>query len=164
MSKKFPDSDLVLFGLAQLNYKQGKPYKKLLTQLANKSMDWLIEKLKNDWEYKLPQYGEGEDGMWNAATAARYLGFERPYDLTRRAFNDEIPSYFDSEKGTIRFVKAELDAWVELTNEFQLDIETYETFEEKLTDEEKKVGQLKKRKRTTKKKAEPQEVEKAEAE
>ena len=164
MSKNFPDSDLVVFGLAQLNYKQGKPYKTLLTKLSKNHEDWLIDKLKTDWEYKLPQYSEGEDGMWNAATAARYLGFERPYDLTRRAFNDEIPSYFDSEKGTIRFVKAELDAWVELTNEFQLDIETYETFEDKLSEEEKKVGQLKKPTTTRRKKAVPKEAENVEVE
>lgn len=146
MNKKFPDSDLAVFGLAQLYYKQGKAHKSLLDKLWKKSEDWLSEKLKNDWEYKLPQYTEGEDGMWNAATAARYLGFERPYDLTRRAFNDELPSYFDSEKGTIRFVKAELDAWVDISNQYQLDIETYETFEDKLTDAEKKSGKLKKHK------------------
>lgn len=160
MNKNFPDSDLAVFGLAQLHYKQGKAYKPLLIKLYAKNEDWLTEKLKTDWEYKLPQYAEGEEGMWNAATAARYLGFERPYDLTRRAFNDEIPSYFDSEKGTIRFVKAELDAWVDLTNEFHMDIETYETFEDKLTDEEKQVGQLKKRKRATAKKKKPKDVEK----
>jgi tetratricopeptide (TPR) repeat protein len=158
MNKNFPDSDLAVFGLAQLYYKQGKPYKELLDKLWDKNEDWLLDKLRNDWEYKLPQYSEGENGMWNAATAARYLGFERPYDLTRRAFNDELPSYFDSEKGTIRFVKAELDAWVELSNQYQLDIENYEIFEDKLTDEEKKVGKLKKYKPPTSSKKKSAEV------
>ncbi len=67
------------------------------------------EYLKKSWEYKLPGYEEDETKMWNAATSARYLGYDRPFDLTKRAFNDEVPCYFDSERGTIRFVKAELD-------------------------------------------------------
>lgn len=163
MNKNFPDSDLAVFGLAQLYYKQGKPFTELLEKLLEKNEDWLLERLRSDWEYKLPQYTEGEDGMWNAATAARYLGFERPYDLTRRAFNDELPSYFDSEKGTIRFVKAELDAWVNISNKFQLDLENYETFEDKLTEEEKKVGKLKKFKPLSASKKKSKEVtEKAE--
>ncbi|MEJ2055679.1 MAG: tetratricopeptide repeat protein, partial [Calditrichaceae bacterium] len=147
MTKDFPDSDLALFGLAQLAYKQGKPYISLLNKLWKKNPLWLQEKMKSDWEYKLPQYEGSEEGMWNAATTARYLGFERPYDLTRRAFNDQVPSYFDSEKGTIRFVKSELDAWVDHINRYDLDVEKYETYEDKLTKEEKKVGRLKKRKR-----------------
>jgi len=92
--------------------------------------------------------------MWNAATTARYLGFERPYDLTRRAFNDQVPSYFDSERGTIRFVKPELDVWVDLISRYDLDLERYETNEDALTEQEKKVGRLKRRKKTTKVKEE----------
>ena len=66
----------------------------------------LQEKLKNEWDYKLPAFSDNEDNMWNAGAASRYLGFEKPFDLTRKAFNEELPSYFNSEKGTIRFARA----------------------------------------------------------
>ena len=81
--------------------------------------------------------------MWNAATASRYLGYERPFDLTKRAFNDELPCYFDSERGTIRFVKAELDKWVEIQNRYCLDGPKYEVYEDRLSKDELKIGNTK---------------------
>lgn len=152
IAKQFPDSNLAQFGRAQLSYKQGKAYKTWLDKIWKRDPNWLKEKLKTDWEYKLPQYSESEKAMWNAATAARYLGFDRPFDLTKKAFNDEIPSYFDSEKGTIRFIKAELDAWVELMNRYQVDGQKYLTYEDRLSDEEKRKSSLKKEGKTKEKK------------
>jgi len=147
LDELFPDSLTAQFGKAQLAYKKGKGYKTILDRIFKSDPDWFMEKMKKSWEYKLPGYGEDETSMWNAATAARYLGFERPFDLTRRAFNDEIPSYFDSEKGTIRFVKAELDNWVELNNRYHLDGATYETYPDRLTPAEMEKGQKRKRRK-----------------
>ena len=76
------------------------------------------------------------------------MGFDRPFDLTRRAFNDEIPSYFDSEKGTIRFIRIELDCWVDIMNRFQINGGGYATFEDKLLPIEIEKGKSKKRKKT----------------
>ncbi len=112
LNKRFPDSVLAQYGMAQIAYKLGSGFKAILDRIYKKDPEGLRDKLKKDWDYKIPGYCENEECMWNAATAARYLGFERPFDLTRKAFNEEIPSYFDSERGTIRFVKAELDHWV----------------------------------------------------
>jgi hypothetical protein len=78
--------------------------------------------------------------MWNAATASRYLGYDRPFDLTKRAFNDEIPCYFDSEKGTIRFVKEEIDHWVDIVNRYHVDITHPVLHPERLTPQELKIG------------------------
>ncbi len=149
IEENFPDSLLASFGKALIAYKLGKGYKTILDRIYKRDPEWLQEKLKTDWEYKLPGYGDDEDAMWNAATAARYLGLERPFDLTKRAFNDEIPSYFDSEKGTIRFVKAELDAWVELNNRYKLSDETFEVHEDRLTDAEKRKMQKKRKRKKT---------------
>lgn len=153
LDELFPDSLTAQFGKAQLAYKKGKGFKTILDRIYKSDPDWFMEKMKKSWEYKLPGYGEDESSMWNAATAARYLGFERPFDLTRRAFNDELPSYFDSEKGTIRFVKAELDNWVELNNRYHLDGTTHQTYPERLTPAEMEKGQKRKRRKNKSKDA-----------
>jgi len=149
----FPDSLLALFGKAQLSYKEGKGYKQLLDKIYKIDPDWLQEKIKSEWDYKLPAYKDREEHMWNAAVASRYLGFEKPFDLTRKAFNEELPSYFNSEKGTIRFVKDELEAWVDMMNRYKMDTVDYHTYEDRLTAAEIAVTKIKK-KRTAKKKDE----------
>jgi len=142
IEEQFPGSLLALFGKAQLAYKLGKGYKTTLDKIYKADPDWLIDKLKTDWEYKIPGFCNREECMWNAATAARYLGFERPFDLTRKAFNEEVPSYFDSEKGTIRFVKTELDHWVEIMNRYKVEPSSYKTFKDKLTPAEREKGSI----------------------
>jgi len=150
--KKHPDSNVVLFGMAQLAYKQDKGYKTILDKIHKKNPDWLEEKIKSDWDFKRLELADDEQKMWNAATSARYLGFDRPFDLTRRAFNDEIPSYFNSEKGTIRFVRIELDCWVDIMNRFKINGGGLETYEDKLSAEEIEKGKPRKKKTVTKRK------------
>ncbi|APF20047.1 tetratricopeptide repeat protein [Caldithrix abyssi] len=150
IEKEFPDSLYGLFGRALINYKRGKGFKQKLDKIYKINPEWLAEHLRTEWSFNLPGYEEDEEAKWNAATAARYLGFNRPFDLTRKAFNNEIPSYFDSEKGTIRFVKAELDAWVELVNRYKLEPQNYETHEELLTEQEKQKAQRKRGRRPKK--------------
>jgi len=150
IEKEFPGSLYAPFGLAQINYKKGKGFKQKLDRVYKENPEWLAEHLRNEWSYSLPGYEEDEDVKWNAATAARYLGFKRPFDLTRKAFNNELPSYFDSEKGTIRFVKPELDAWVDLVNRYKLEPQNYQTHEDLLTEQEKQKAQRKKGRRPKK--------------
>ena len=159
LGKEFPDSPYALFGKALVAYKKGKGFRQKLDKIYKNDPEWLREHLRSEWNFHLPGYADDEQNMWNAATAARYLGFDRPFDLTRKAFNDEIPSYFDSEKGTIRFVKAELDAWVELANRYQLDGQTYETHEERLTEQEKQKGAKKRGRKPKTSKVPDDEVE-----
>ena len=160
LEEKFPDSLLYLFGRAQIAYKEGKGYKALLDRIYKKDTAWLQEKMLEDWDYKLPANADQEENMWNAATAARYLGFDRPFDLTKRAFNEDIPSYFNSEKGTIRFARDELDEWVSIMNRYKLDVKEYKTYEELLKPEEISRAKIKKRK--SKKKNKGSEAETAE--
>lgn len=144
---QFPDSLISKFAKAQLAYRQGKGYKTLLDKIYKKDTEWLKNKIKSEWEFKIPGYQKHQDNLWNAATAARYLGFDRPFDLTRRAFNEEIPSYFNSEKGTIRFVKEELDLWVEIMNRYKIDNEDYSTYADRLLPAEKKKAAVKNKKK-----------------
>ena len=60
--------------------------------------------------------------------------------LTQKAFNDELPCYFDSERGTIRFVKEELDQWVEIQNRYSIDGLIYKVYEDRLSDDELNIG------------------------
>ncbi len=145
ISKRFPDSELAQFGMAQIAYKMGSGYKAILDRIYKKDPERLREYLKKEWDYCMPGYCDNEECMWNAATAARYLGFERPFDLTRKAFNEEIPSYFDSDRGTIRFVKNELDKWVELMNRYNVDGNVYETHPDRLSKKELEKGRVRRK-------------------
>lgn len=140
IADNYDEKELALFGRAHLAYKQGKDYLPFLEELFEHDPEWLQEKLKNDWEYKLLPASNRTVTEWNASTAARYMGFDRPFDLTRKAFSHEIPCYFDHDKGTVRFVKEELDCWITLRNRFNLDGLTYEVYEDKLLPEERPVN------------------------
>jgi tetratricopeptide (TPR) repeat protein len=134
IADNFDEKSIALFARAQIAYKKGKNYLEYLDEINKNDSAWLVSKLKVDWEYGLSN--EEELTVWNAATAARYLGFERPFDLTKKAFNHEIPSYFDADKGTIRFIKEEIDCWINLHNRYHLDNSVYSVHEDKLTAEE----------------------------
>jgi tetratricopeptide (TPR) repeat protein len=142
IAEEFEDTITALFGRAQIAYKQGHDYTKYLDEINKSNPTKLIEKLKNNWEYRLSN--EDLQTQWNASTAARYLGFDRPFDLTKKAFNKEIPCYFNADKGTIRFIKEEIDCWIELRNRYNLDGSKYKVFENKLTPEEKGTKRKKK--------------------
>ena len=147
------DDLLAKIGQAQIAYLQGKAYQSLLDKIRKTDEQWLREYLKKTWEYNLPGYSHDETKMWNAATSARYLGFDRPFDLTKRAFNDEIPSYFDSEKGTIRFAREELDNLVEIVNRYNVDGVQQEVYEDRLNEKELEIGKPKKKRKSSKQKS-----------
>ena len=158
MQKIDPDDMLVKIGQAQITYLQQKAYFSKLDKIYKEDEIWLRGYLKKSWEYKLPGFGKDQSKMWNAAISSRYLGYDRPFDLTKRAFNDELPCYFDSERGTIRFVKAELDNWVKMRNRYRIDGEEYQVHEDRITKDELKIGELPKtKKKSTKKIKEPTE-------
>jgi tetratricopeptide (TPR) repeat protein len=160
MSKMDPSDLLVKIGKAQTAYLQGKAYLTMLDKIKSIDENWLKDYLKRSWGYNLPGYGTDESKMWNAATASRYLGYDRPFDLTKRAFNDEVPCYFDSEKGTIRFVKEELDKWVEIQNRYKVDGKHYQIHEDRLSEAELKTGMIhKSSKKRTKKSNNTQDAE-----
>jgi hypothetical protein len=140
MKAKDPNDLIVKMLEAQIAYLQSKPYTDQLDIIHKMDEEWLREYLKKSWNFKLPGYNKNDKKMWNAATASRYLGYDRPFDLTKRAFNDEIPCYFDSERGTIRFVKIELDHWVELQNRYKIDGAKYRVYEDRLSKDELQIG------------------------
>jgi len=153
MKKAHPDDLLAKVGEAQIAYMQGKPYFKLLDKIFEENDEWLRNYLQEMWEFKLPEFADDEENKWNAATASRFLGFERPFDLTKRAFNNEIPCYFDQEKGTIRFVQSELESWVEISNRYSINGQHHEIYRDRVTEKELSIGlrKLSTKPKTTKK-------------
>jgi pentatricopeptide repeat protein len=152
-----PQDILAIIGEAQIAYLSGKPFLPKLDELKNINELFLLDYLKKSWEYKLPGSNAEEAKMWNAATAARYLGYDRPFDLTKRAFNDEIPCYFDPERGTIRFAKNELDLWVEIMNRYGVNGVQYELHADRLSKEELETNLVKPLKKKRKKSASSEE-------
>jgi len=140
MKSKDSDDLIVKILEAQIAYLQSKTYTDQLDKIYKLDEEWLRDYIKKSWDFKLPGYSKDDSKMWNAATASRYLGYDRPFDLTKRAFNDEIPCYFDSERGTIRFVKLELDHWVELQNRYKIDGAKYRVYEDRLSKDEIIIG------------------------
>jgi pentatricopeptide repeat protein len=140
MKKTNPDDLLAKVGEAQIAYMQNKPFLKLLDKIYEENDEWLRNYIQEMWEFKIPEFVDDEANKWNAATASRFLGYERPFDLTKKAFNNEIPCYFDQEKGTIRFVQSELAYWVELYNRYKVDGHFYETYKDRLTEQELSLG------------------------
>jgi len=153
MKKAHPDDLLAKVGEAQIAYMQGKPYFKFLDKIFEENDEWLRNYLQEMWEFKLPEFADDEENKWNAATASRFLGFERPFDLTKRAFNNEIPCYFDQEKGTIRFVQSELESWVEISNRYSINGQHHEIYRDRVTEKELSIGlrKLSTKPKTTKK-------------
>jgi tetratricopeptide (TPR) repeat protein len=147
-----PDSLISLYNKAILAYKQGKGYKSKLDKIYKADPRWLREKLLTDWDYKTAN-SSTEKNRWNAAIASKYLNFDKPYDLTKKAFNDEVPCYFNSESGIIRFVKEELEVWAELTNRYNLSEEKYSIHPENLDDSKKSKKTKIKSKKTASPKA-----------
>jgi len=145
-----PDSLYSKFAKALLAYKQDKGYKSKLDKIFKTNPEWLRDKLNKDWNYKRPS--NDNSIKWNAATAARYLNFDKPYDLTKKAFNNEVPCYFNSEKGIIRFIKGELDEWVEIMNRYILESNTYSTHAERMDAAEIKSVKSKSKKQVSQKK------------
>ncbi len=121
---------------AQLYYKTGQNYQEILDLLLNEDADWLSEQMNSNWDFKLAENGINDITLWNAGTAARYLGIDRPFELTRRAFNEHIPCYFDSEAGIIRFSRWEIDSWIAIKAKYSLEGMHYKTYQENLRPEE----------------------------
>jgi tetratricopeptide (TPR) repeat protein len=145
MDEMFGESKLSLLGKAQLAYKLGKGYKQILDKVHKLNPQWLEKMLKTKWEFSLLEFCDHEECMWNAAVASKYLGIDRPFDLTQMAFNAQVPSYFDAERGTIRFVKNELDHWAEIMDRYKVDGQNYQTYPENIS--EKNLNKAKMRKK-----------------
>lgn len=134
ISQQFNDNVAALFGRAKIAYRQCGEYLVYLDKIYEIDPNWLIENLSMNWDYDL-----GDSDLltqWNSSVAARYLGFDRPFDVTKRALNKEIPCHFNGELGTVRFVREEIDCWIELHERYHLDICNYTSHPERLLPQE----------------------------
>ena len=134
--KEHPDSFDAKIGNAQINYCLQKPYVKILDELYNEKPEQVKTWLRDEWNYRF--ISEKKTHM-NPMITAKYLGIKSVFDLSHKAFKDEIPAHFNASKARLAFYKEELDNWVELLNKYHCYAE-----ELKLHSEEIKNVKLKK--------------------
>lgn len=114
--KHNPDNFDALMGLAQISYTLNKPYEKILDQLYEKNPDHVRQWIKTDWDFRivLPK-----KTRMSALQAASYLGFPNVFELSTKAFKNEVPGHFNSVLARLVFYKEELDQWAHILNKYQ---------------------------------------------
>lgn len=114
----FPEDKEARIGIAQIKYAQNNPdYMAILELLYEEDAAWLKKWLIEEFNFRI--YISSKTSM-KPNQAARYLGYEKPYQLTQMAFRNEIPSHFNPTKARISFYKEELENWAKVCNRFNL--------------------------------------------
>jgi tetratricopeptide (TPR) repeat protein len=115
--KSNPESKEAKIGLAQIKFalKQSE-YMKILDDLYKEDPDWLKKWLLDEFNFRIyiP-----EKTFITPAQAAKFLGFNKVFELTERAFKNEVPSHFNPAKARMSFYKEELENWAKVMNRFQ---------------------------------------------
>lgn len=115
--KSNPESKEAKIGLAQIKFALKQPeYMKILEDLYKEDPDWLKKWLLDEFNFRIyiP-----EKTFITPAQAAKFLGFNKVFELTERAFKNEIPSHFNPAKARMSFYKEELENWAKVMNRFQ---------------------------------------------
>lgn len=114
--EKEPKNKAARFGLAQIKYAQKeKEYLGILDGLYEDEPAWLKKWLVDEFNFRIyiP-----EKIFITPAQAANFLGYKNVFELTQRAFKNEIPSHFNPAKARLSFYKEELENWVGVMNRF----------------------------------------------
>lgn len=114
----FPEDKEARIGITQIKYAQNNPdYMTILEQLHAEDAAWVKKWLIEEFNFRI--YISSKTSM-KPNQAARYLGYEKPYQLTQMAFRNEVPSHFNPTKARISFYKEELENWAKVCNRFHL--------------------------------------------
>jgi len=115
--KSNPKNKEAQIGLAQIKFALKQPeYLKILDKLHQQDPKWLKKWLVDEFNFRIyiP-----EKTFITPAQAAKFLGFNKVFQLTERAFRNELPSHFNPAKARMSFYKEELENWAEVMNRFQ---------------------------------------------
>lgn len=115
--KSNPENKEARIGLAQIKFALKQPeYLKILDELYQQDPEWLKKWLVDEFNFRIyiP-----EKTLITPAQAAKFLGFNQVFQLTERAFKNELPSHFNPAKARMSFYKEELENWAEVMNRFQ---------------------------------------------
>jgi tetratricopeptide (TPR) repeat protein len=111
-----PSNKEAQIGLAQIKFALNQPdYMNILDKLHQQDSEWLKKWLVDEFNFRIyiP-----EKTFITPAQATKFLGFSKVFELTERAFKNEIPSHFNPAKARMSFYKEELENWAEVMNHF----------------------------------------------
>ena len=116
--KKDPAEKEAKIGLAQIKYARlEKDYLSLLDELQKEDPEWLREWLSEEFNFRI--YTTTKT-LLTPNQAAKYLGYDKAFDITQKAFKNQVPSHFNPSKARMHFFKEELENWAEIMNRYNL--------------------------------------------
>ena len=128
--KKHEGNKEARIGIAQIKYAtKDKSFLKIFDELHKEDPNWLNEWLVEEFNFRiyLP-----EKTLLSPEQAAKFLGFNKIFELTERAFKNEVPSHFNPSKAKLSFYKEELNNWAMVMNRYKCLKEEIKVYPEKL--------------------------------
>jgi tetratricopeptide (TPR) repeat protein len=116
--KNEPENKIARIGLVQIKYaRMEKDYLPILDDLYQEDPDWLNRWLNEEFNYRI--YTSPKT-ILPALQAAQYLGYEKAFEITQKAFKNAVPSHFNPSKARMTFYKEELENWTEIVNRYKI--------------------------------------------
>lgn len=135
--KSNPRNKEAQIGLAQIKFALKQPdYIEILDKLHEQDQGWLKKWLIDEFNFRIyiP-----EKTFITPAQAAKFLGFNKVFELTERAFKNELPSHFNPAKARMSFYKEELENWANVMNHFQCLGKEIKLYPEHIVSDKKKT-------------------------
>jgi len=127
---KEPANQEARIGLAQIYYANKEDrYLEILDALHQENPEWLKEWLIEEFNFRIYI---SEKILLSPVQAAKFLGYKQIFELTQRAFKNEIPSHFNPSKARLSFYKEELENWAMVMNRYNCLPEKIELFPDKI--------------------------------
>jgi tetratricopeptide (TPR) repeat protein len=125
-----PDDGEAKIGLAQIKYaRNDQGYLGILDEMFEKEPEWLKKWLVNEFNFRI--YSSPKTPL-SPLHAAQYLGYSQVYELTQRAFRNEVPSHFNPARARMSFYKEELDSWAMLMNRYSANRERIDLYPDRI--------------------------------
>jgi tetratricopeptide (TPR) repeat protein len=127
-----PTNKEARIGIAQIRYAlQNEEYQQILDELHKEDPEWLCEWLKEEFNFRIYT---NEKTMLSPNQAAKFLGYERIFDLTQRAFKNELPSHFNPGRARLTFYKEELANWANTLNRYNCSGEEIKLYPDRINE------------------------------
>ncbi len=128
--KEDPKNIEARIGIAQIRYANNdKGYLKILNALYKEAPEWTRKWLNEEFNFRIYV---SEKTPLSPNQAAKFLGFMKIFDLTQRAFKNELPSHFNPSKARLSFYKEELENWAKVMNRFKCQPEEINLYPERI--------------------------------
>lgn len=127
---KEPTNKEARIGLAQIYFaNKEEKYLEILDALHQEEPEWLKEWLIEEFNFRIYI---SEKTLLSPVQAAKFLGYKQIFELTQKAFKNDIPSHFNPSKARLSFYKEELENWAMVMNRYNCLPEKIELFPDKI--------------------------------